>query len=109
MDLPYLSEKLDCCKANWFLLGLGLGLKEADLKRFECEKFSNDLEICLSNLLMYWLNSGKANSDDLVSALEKVNHRVLAKKIKEKYSGKPINFANTMYDTASFLINFNNN
>ena len=94
MDLPYLSEKLDCCKANWFLLGLGLGLKEADLKRFECEKSSNDVEICLSNLLMYWLNSGKANIDILVGALENVNHRVLAKKIKEKYTGKTINFVN---------------
>ena len=94
MDLPYLSERLDCCKANWFLFGLGLGLKEADLKRFECERSGNDVEICHSNLLIHWLNSGKANSDDLVSALEKVNHRVLAKKIKEKYSGNTNNFAN---------------
>ena len=94
MDLSYLSEKLNCCKADWFFLGLGLGLKEADLKRFESERSGNDVEKCLTKLLIHWLDSGKANIDILVSALKNVNHRVLANKIEEKYSGKTLQLCN---------------
>ena len=87
LDLPYLSEKLDCCKAKWFFLGFGLGIREADLKRIESERSNNGVEKCLSDLLVYWLNSGGANIDDLCNALVRVNHRVLADKIRRKYSG----------------------
>ena len=88
LNLSYLSEKLNCCKANWFTLGLGLGLNEADLRKFESERLNSGVEKCLLDLLILWLNSENANIDILVKALINVNHRVLAKKIKEKYSGK---------------------
>ena len=66
LNLPYLSEKLNCCKANWFTLGLGLGLKEADLRKFESERLNSGVEKCLLDLLILWLNSENANIDILV-------------------------------------------
>ena len=67
---------------------MGLGLKEADLRKFESERLSSGVEKCLLDLLMFWLNSENANIEILVKALINVNHRVLANKIKKKYSGK---------------------
>ena len=89
MDIAYLSERLKSCKAKWFFLGLGLGLKDSDLRKIESDnRSSTGVEICLHNLLIFWLNSDKANLDNLVKALEKVGHLVLAQKLKQKYAGK---------------------
>jgi hypothetical protein len=86
-DLPYLCEKLSVCKSSWFLLGLGLGMKHDILKKIESERTANDVHNCLSDLLMFWLNSGNATVKILVDALVKINMRVLADKIQKKYAG----------------------
>ena len=86
-ELPYLCEKLSSCKSSWFFLGLGLGLKHDLLKRIESERTGNNVENCLFDLLVFWLNTGKATIEVLVDALVKVNMWVLAEKIKRKYAG----------------------
>lgn len=87
LELPYLSAKLKACKPNWFLFGLGLGLKDADLKRIENQKQCRGVERCFSELLIYWLDGDDANINVLVNALKEVGHRVLAQKIQKKYEG----------------------
>ena len=91
LELPYLCDKLSGCKSSWFFLGLGLGLNPDHLKKFESDRSGNNVEKCLSDLLVFWLNSGKATVEVLVDALFKVSLRVLAEKIKRKYAGKGIN------------------
>ena len=75
------------CKASWFMLGLGLGIKADILKKIESERTGNNVENCLFDLLVFWLNSGNATVKILVDALVKVNMRVLADKIQKKYAG----------------------
>ena len=86
-ELPYLCERLSACKSCWFLLGLGLGIKNDILKKIESERTGNNVENCLLDLLVFWLSSGNATVEILVDALVKVNMRVLADKIKKKYAG----------------------
>ena len=86
-ELPYLCEKLSVCKSSWFLLGLGLGIKHDILKKIESERTGNNVENCLRDLLVFWLNSSNATVKVLVDALVKVNMRVLADKIQKKYAG----------------------
>lgn len=95
-ELPYLCEKLSGCKSSWFFLGLGLGLKHDVLKRIESERTGNDVETCLLDLLALWLKSGNATVEGLVDALVKVNMRVLAEKIRKKYTGMLVCFSVTV-------------
>ena len=88
LELDYLLEKLKSCKAKYYFLGLGLGLKGPDLKQIETTTRScSPVKICFHQVLIFWLNSTHANLDILVKALENVNHRALAREIKEKYAG----------------------
>ena len=97
LELPYLCERLSGCKSSWFFLGLGLGLKHDDLKKFESDRTSNSVEKCLLDLLMFWLKSGNATVEVLVDALVKVNLRVLADKIQRKYASKSVNIQMIRY------------
>ena len=88
LELSYLSERLSCCKAGWFHLGVGLGLKEPQLQKFESERLNGRVEMCLLDVLTLWLNSENAGVDVLVKALRTIGHGFLADKIKTKYSGE---------------------
>ena len=87
-ELHYLCEKLSGCQSCWFLFGLGLGLKHEVLKKIERDRSNNSVEQCLSDLLMFWLNTGDATVENLVDALVKIHMRVLADRIKKMYAGK---------------------
>ena len=87
LELPFLMEKLKGCKASWFHLGVGLGVNEAELKKFQNEKKNNGILQCFSDTLTFWLNSGEADLNTLVKAVELSGHKRLAADIKLKYQG----------------------
>jgi hypothetical protein len=87
LELPFLLEKLKGCKANWFHLGIFLGINEAELKKFESERKSNDVFRCLSDTLMFWLSPGESDLTTLATAVERSGHRLLAQDIRLRYQG----------------------
>ena len=91
LELPFLLEKLKGCKASWFHLGVFLGINEAELKKFESERKSNDVIKCFSDTLIFWLNSGESDLTTLVKAVELSGHRKLAENVRLKYQGTRCN------------------
>ena len=87
LNLPFLLEKLKCCKPSWFHFGVGLGVKDTELRQFESEKKNSGVLQCLHDTLILWLNSGEANLSTLVKAVELSGHKRLAASIESKYRG----------------------
>ena len=85
LKLPYLIKRLSPCKSCWFTLGLALDVPTEEIKKFECEKKSPGVVICLQNTLRLWLESEDADLDTLVMAIEHCGHRNLSREIKAKY------------------------
>ena len=88
LKLSYLIKRLSPCKSSWFTLGLALDVPTEEIKKFESERKSPGVVICLQNTLRLWLNSEDADVDTLVDAIEHCGHRNLSREIKEKYRGE---------------------
>ena len=69
------------------VLGIFLGINEAELKKFESKRKSNDVLKCFLDTLMFWLNSGDSNLSTLAKAVERAGYRRLAQDIRLKYQG----------------------
>ena len=87
LKLPYLTAKLSPCKSCWFQLGLALGIPTEELRKFESERRSPGVVLCLHDTLRLWLDSEDADLDTLVNAIEQCGHKKLSKEIKAKYQG----------------------
>lgn len=88
-DLRRLLEDLKQV-TNWFQLGLRLGINHADMKRIEKDHKHDGVERCKAETIAFWLkNSEDVTLRKLVSALEGIDHRNLAKELLEIYSDVP--------------------
>ena len=74
---------------EWFILGVELGVKHADLRKIE-SKFKDDIERCKVEMLQFWSNNcGDAPVTKLVTALENSGYRNLARQIQDNYKAVP--------------------
>ena len=86
---PTLNMKnlLICLNAvdNWKMLGLQLNISNGELTRLEGANQSNP-DLCKENMLKLWLcKEGNPSWMTLASALEDINLRIPASKIRTKY------------------------
>ena len=87
LKLPYLLERLSSCKSRWFQFGMALDIPTEELKKFEGEKKNPGVDRCLHDTLRLWLESGDANLDTLVKAIDLCSHQNLSREIRAKYRG----------------------
>ena len=97
-DLAALLNELYPVRGRWYNLGLQLQLSVADLQRIESE-YKHDHGTCLRQMLIKWLETGKASWESLCEALQCPivlggdENQALVTKLKEKYcpteSGEP--------------------
>ncbi|XP_019855762.1 PREDICTED: uncharacterized protein LOC109584457 [Amphimedon queenslandica] len=91
-DLIYVLELLKKCdfpKANWYDLGLTLGLLKSSLDVIE-KNHPHDASRCMTECLSQWLgradnvdSRGGANLDSLSDALGSMNETAVAEKLSE--------------------------
>ena len=71
---------------DWHGLGIRLGINISDLDKIE-SKCKGDIERCKTKVLHFWKrNDRHASVGKLSTALEEIDHRNLAEKIREEYN-----------------------
>uniref|UniRef100_A0A1X7TXB0 Death domain-containing protein n=1 Tax=Amphimedon queenslandica TaxID=400682 RepID=A0A1X7TXB0_AMPQE len=91
-DLVDVLDSLNRCgfpKANWYDLGLRLGLRKSTLDIIE-KNHPHDVSRCMTECLSQWLgradnvdSRGGANLDSLSDALQSMNETAVAEKLSE--------------------------
>ena len=83
-------KKLSPCQACWFQFGIALDIPSDKLKKFESDRRSPGVGICLHDTLRLWLNSEDADLDTLVNAIEQCGHGNLSREIRVKYRSEVV-------------------
>ena len=72
--------------ADWFMLGVHLGVPKEELNKIDQQFLSHGVERCKAELFDLWLRRNpSARWDDVASALERLNEVALASEIREFY------------------------
>ncbi|XP_019858734.1 PREDICTED: uncharacterized protein LOC109586965 [Amphimedon queenslandica] len=89
VDVLDLLKRCGFPKANWYDLGLRLGLKKSTLDVIE-KNHPHDVSRCMTECLSQWLgradnvdSRGGANLDSLSDALRSMNETAVAEKLSE--------------------------
>jgi len=70
----------------WHNLGIQLGVPDDELKQIE-SNYTRDNSRCKSEMLSYWFHNAEEQSWDVIAdALEKIDYRTLANKIRRRPS-----------------------
>ena len=70
---------------DWFDLGISLGLKPHNLKKIESQ-YRGNIERCKIEMLEFWKKKDKkASLQKLTDALEKIDHHILAMRLRERH------------------------
>uniref|UniRef100_A0A1X7T9H2 Death domain-containing protein n=1 Tax=Amphimedon queenslandica TaxID=400682 RepID=A0A1X7T9H2_AMPQE len=90
IDVLDLLKRCGFPKANWYDLGLRLGLKKSTLDVIE-KNYPHDLSRCMTECLSQWLgradnvdSRGGANLNSLLDALRSMNETAVAEKLKHQ-------------------------
>ena len=88
-DLVAVLTELYPVRGRWYNIGLQLQLSVADLQRIESE-YKHDHGTCLRQMLIKWLETGKASWKSLCEALKcpivlEDEKQTLVTELKEKY------------------------
>ena len=85
LNLQLLVKKLQKI-ADWFMLGVHLGVPKEELNKIDQQFLSHGVERCKAELFDLWLRRNpSARWDDVASALERLNEVALASEIREFY------------------------
>ena len=72
--------------ADWFMLGVHLGVPKEELNKIDQQFSSHGVERCKAELFDLWLRRNlSARWDDVASALEQLNEVALASELRELY------------------------
>ena len=75
---------------EWHKLGMQLGVPVHTLSTIERDN-PCDADRCKNKVLIWWLHNVKDGSwDELARAVEAIEYKVLANKLREKYQGELI-------------------
>lgn len=69
---------------DWFRLGIWLGVEYTVLTTIE-NNHKQDGERCMIEMLEFWLKNLDASWSEVISALEAIDHRNLAKRLREEH------------------------
>ena len=85
LDLRHLIVELRDV-VDWFKLGVSLGIKHSNLKKIEAD-YRGNVERCKTEMLAFWMkNNGNASVEKLTQALEDIEHRNLARHLRDEYN-----------------------
>ena len=85
LNLQILVTKLQTI-ADWFMLGVHLGVPKEELNKIDQQFLSHGVERCKAELFDLWLRRNpSARWDDVVRALERLNEMALASELRELY------------------------
>jgi len=85
LDIKTLTHELKDVTADWFQLGVQLGVKPAKLQQIR-QDCSGKTEQCHTEMLNCWLQGDlEASWGKVVEALQRRDHLVLAEKLQRTY------------------------
>jgi len=85
LDIKTLTHELKDVTADWFQLGVQLGVKPAKLQQIR-QDCSGKTEQCHTEMLNCWLQGDlEASWGKVVEALQRRDHLVLAEKLQRMY------------------------
>jgi len=91
LDIKTLTRELKDITADWFQLGVQLGVRHDKLQRIHHD-FGGKTERCQTEMLSFWLQGDlEASWGKMVEALQRIDRLVLAQQLQRKYMYHPSN------------------
>ena len=89
LSLYTLTKELKDVKADWFQLGVHLKISHSRLRKIEADHGHSSEEHCMAEMLALWLKDSSASWDKLTTALNSMDWRSLAQRLRVTYVTPP--------------------
>lgn len=84
LSLHILTKELKDVTADWFQLGVCLKIRHSRLRKIEADH-GHSVERCMTEMLTLWLKDSNSSWDKLTIALNSMDLRSLAKRLRGAY------------------------